>query len=110
MKKKAMGHQGVFGGVFGLILIIACFFPGTARSEMIEGQVTALDPFQKSIGVVRTNPDTNAEEILNVSVSDGTKYGGMGSLSELKFGDDVLIEGQRNNFTQAWEAHSVKKS
>ncbi|MBI3314230.1 MAG: hypothetical protein HYZ83_08355 [Candidatus Omnitrophica bacterium] len=96
--------------IFNLGVIALLLFPAAGFGEIIEGQVTALSPYQNSVGILRTNPVSDKEEILNISVNGATRYRGLSSINELEFGDDVRIDGQLDRITKSWEARSIKKT
>lgn len=79
-----------------------------AWAEMLQGTVAGIDPGGRSIRLTRI--DQGRVEELKVNVKEEAQLNGIQSLDELKLGDNVVVNADKNLFTRAWNATSVEKS
>ncbi|MBI4358554.1 MAG: hypothetical protein HY584_04575 [Candidatus Omnitrophica bacterium] len=77
--------------ILGLTLL-----QGTAMAEMIQGTIASLDLAASMLTITRISPSTGAEESLEVALSPEVTLKGLGSLEELKTGDEVTVEASQD--------------
>ncbi|HTL48021.1 MAG TPA: DUF5666 domain-containing protein [Verrucomicrobiae bacterium] len=84
--------------------------PGAGLENKFEGELTAVNKDEKTLSVKCKNPKTNAEETLNMHVTDGTQYkGGYNSLNDLQQGQKVNIQADQNYQGKDWQANVIEK-
>ena len=93
----------------GLSLAVACFFvSGSAWAETVKGKVGKVDAAGKNISVSKTNADTGAAETVVIAVQDNTGYKGVTALTEVKEGNSVTIEAEKDEAGNGWVAKTVE--
>ncbi|GEM_PF-3623651 len=92
-----------------LILSFLSFQTISFGKEMIkgiQGELTAVNVEAASLQILPED-QTDKKENINVIVLKDTQFNGFDSLTELKIGDEVSAELQRNEKTGLWEARSI---
>lgn len=92
------------------VLLVACVgLNGVALAKMISGKVAMMNAETNILELSRTNPETGAEEKVELSIAPETTYTGVASSSELAAGDLVLVQAEEDAATPgSWKATSVK--
>ncbi|HTL48022.1 MAG TPA: DUF5666 domain-containing protein [Verrucomicrobiae bacterium] len=84
--------------------------PGAVFTESMEGRLVKVQPPHQSVTVSRSNPQTRQEEVFEIGVTDFTQYkGSAGTFGDLREGDEVRIEANRDNEKGTWQAVSIDK-
>lgn len=92
--------------LFGIIFL---FGPYTATlAEWFDGEVQKVDAKTQTITLSEIDPITDTEEKIEVLVDSGTVFSGVASLKDIRKNDNVTIEAQYDEPTDAWKALSVE--
>lgn len=80
--------------IMGMAVLLTgwLIFQATASAETLQGQIISVDSTAHSLTLSRLDPATGSEEEVTISVPDKAKLKGIGSLSELKPGDQVKVD------------------
>lgn len=83
--------------------------PAAGFSGMIQGEVAAVDPAAGTVVIVRSDPETGAGEAEGIQtiVSSSTKLAGIGSLMDLRVGDEVRAEVEAEPEQGLWKVQSL---
>jgi Cu/Ag efflux protein CusF len=88
--------------VFFLLTVSPCF------AEWFDGEVQKIDPKAKTITLSDIDPITDIEEKKEILTDKATVFSGVTSLKEIRENDNVTIEAQYDEPTDAWKALSVE--
>ncbi|MFH0985969.1 MAG: hypothetical protein V1882_10650 [Candidatus Omnitrophota bacterium] len=91
-----------------LSFILTLPFSGVLRAEWFDGEVQKIDAQAKTITLSEIDPITNTEEKKEVLVDTATVFLGVKSLKDIRKDDNVTIEAQYDEPTDAWKALSVE--
>ncbi len=92
-----------------LSVLIFLSGPYTATfAEWFDGEVQKIDVKAKTITVSEIDPITDVEEKKEILVGDATLFSGVKSLKDIRVDDNVTIEAQYDEPTDAWKALSVE--
>lgn len=85
------------------------FLPAIGFSGMIQGEVAAVDSAAGTVVIVRSDPETGAAEAEGIQtvVSASTKLAGLGSLMDLRVGDEVRAEVEAEPENGLWKVQSL---
>jgi hypothetical protein len=92
--------------VLGCCVLLA--FVCTAHAEWFDGEVQKIDTKAKTITISEIDPITETEEKKEVLIDTVTVFSGVTSLKDIRVNDDVTIEAQYDEPTDAWKALSVE--
>jgi len=92
-------------GFITLFLLFACRM---AMAEWFDGEVQKIDEKTKTITLSDIDPITDVEEKKEILVEDTTVFSGVKSLKDIRKDDNVTIEAQYDEPTDAWKAISVE--
>ncbi len=88
-------------------LFVACVFAaGSVSAETVKGTVGKVDAAAKKVAVSKTNDD-GAVEVVEIAVNEATGYVGVAALEEVKEGNQVTIEAEKEEAGPGWVAKSV---
>ncbi|MBI1977851.1 MAG: hypothetical protein HYS55_03770 [Candidatus Omnitrophica bacterium] len=90
--------------VLGLTL-----FQATAMAEMIQGKIANLDLQANILTISRLSPATGVMEDLKISLTPAVELSGLNSLGELKPGDEVKVEVEKDE-AGAFQAKAIEIS
>lgn len=105
-EKGVIPVKKIFIAVFAALLALQ----GAAYAENITGKVVSVNAGEKSIAIERAGADAAQPETLNISVAPETKFVGVASLEELKGGEAVSIEAEKDAASGRYSATSVSAS
>ncbi|MDD5084499.1 MAG: hypothetical protein PHE61_00450 [Candidatus Omnitrophica bacterium] len=90
-----------------LVILLAAFvvFQGTAFAALIRGKVVSVTT--NSLTISETDKSSEIEKISNVTVDTTTTMLGVAAVTDLKAGDEVLVDAEQDA-TGALKAVSVK--
>jgi len=91
-----------------LIIFLAAFAPMTLSAEWFDGDVQKTDVEHNTITIAEIDPITETEETKEILIDATTVFSGVASLKEIREDDDVTIEAQYDEPTDAWKALSVE--
>ncbi len=77
-------------------------------AEWFDGDVQKTDVEHNTIVITEIDPITEVEETKEILVDSATVFSGVTSLKEIREDDDVTIEAQYDEPTDAWKALSVE--
>jgi hypothetical protein len=92
-------------GFITLFLLFACRM---ATAEWFDGEVRKIDVKDKTLTISEIDPITDTEEKKEVLIGEATVFSGVKSLEDIRENDDVTIEAQYDEPTDAWKAISVE--
>jgi len=104
VKKEAMKTFKTLSLVLALMLL----FPVVLRAEWFDGEVQKIDAKAKTITISEIDPITDTEEKKEILIDKATVFSGVTSLKDIRENDDVTIEAQYDEPTDAWKALSVE--
>ena len=94
--------------LLALVMLVAFVaFQATASAEMISGKVASVDSAANSLSIYTTNAETKAEEKVTIAVKTDTTYSGVAALAELKEGQQVSVNADKDA-SGTWSASSVE--
>ena len=88
-----------------LFLLFACRM---AMAEWFDGEVQKVDAKAQTITLSEIDPITDTEEKKELLVDGATVFSGVKSLKDIRENDNVTIEAQYDEPTDAWKAISVE--
>ena len=88
-----------------LFLLFAC---SMAMAEWFDGEVQKTDAKAQTITLSEIDPITDTEEKKEILVDQATVFSGVTSLKDIRENDNVTIEAQYDEPTDAWKALSVE--
>ena len=92
-----------------LSILIFLSGPYTATfAEWFDGEVQKIDAKAGTFTLSEIDPITDTEEKVEVLVSEATVFTGLASLREIQANDNVTVEAQYDEPTDAWKAVSVE--
>ncbi|MEI7751320.1 MAG: hypothetical protein WCJ71_04420 [Candidatus Omnitrophota bacterium] len=94
--------------ILALLLILALSFSMPLRAEWFDGEVQKTDIKAKTITLSEIDPITDTEEKKEILVDGATIFSGVTSLKDIRENDNVTIEAQYDEPTDAWKALSVE--
>jgi hypothetical protein len=78
------------------------------RAEWFSGEVQKIDVKAKTITISEIDPITDAEEKEEILIGNATVFSGVKSLKDIRVNDNVTIEVQYDEPTDAWKALSLE--
>lgn len=85
-------------------------FQGVAAAEMVTGQVTAVNPDDRSLTIQRAQA-TGEQEEIKLKVPENAELRGIQSFEEVEVGDDVRAEANKPALGIGnWEAQWLERS
>lgn len=101
MKKRSLAGLGLWAG---LVL-----FPAAGFSEVIQGEVAAVNAATGNVVIIRSDPTTGAAEAEGIQtvVSPATHLAGINSLFDLRAGDEVRAEVEALPDQVGWKVLSL---
>ena len=91
------------------VLAVGLFsFSIVLQAEWFDGEVQKVDVKAKTVTISEIDPITEVEETKEILVDSATVFSGVTSLKEIREDDDVTIEAQYDEPTDAWKALSVE--
>lgn len=94
--------------ILTIFAILVFSFSMTLRAEWFDGEVQKIDIKAKTITISEIDPITDIEEKQEVLVDEATVFSGVTSLKDIRENDNVTIEAQYDEPTDAWKALSVE--
>jgi len=94
--------------ILAFLLILALSFSVTLRAEWFDGEVQKTDTKAKTITLSEIDPITDTEDKKEILVDEATIFSGVASLKDIRENDNVTIEAQYDEPTDAWKALSVE--
>jgi hypothetical protein len=77
-------------------------------AEWFDGEVQKTDAKTKTITISEIDPITDMEEKKELLVDEATIFSGVTSLKDIRENDNITIEAQYDDLTDAWKALSVE--
>ena len=78
------------------------------RAEWFDGEVQKIDGKANTITLSEIDPITDTEEKKEILIDQATVFSGVTSLKDIRANDNVTIEAQYDEPTDAWKALSVE--
>ena len=94
--------------ILTLFVILMSPFSVVLRAEWFDGEVQKIDAQAKTVTISEIDPITNIEEKKEILVDNVTVFSGVKSLKDIRKDDNVTIEAQYDEPTDAWKALSVE--
>jgi hypothetical protein len=94
--------------ILALLFVLAVSFSVTLRAEWFDGEVQKIDTKAQTITISEIDPITDIEEKKEILVDEATVFSGVASLKDIRENDNVTIEAQYDETTDAWKALSVE--
>ncbi len=94
--------------IFTAFFILMLSFSLMAHAEWFDGEVQKIDVKTKTITISEIDPITDTEEKKEILIDKATVFSGVTSLKDIRGNDDVTIEAQYDEPTDAWKALSVE--
>ena len=91
-----------------VLLVLMLPFGMTLRAEWFDGEVQKTDLKARTITIAEIDPITDTEEKEEILVDNATVFSGVKSLQDIRANDNVTIEAQYDEPTDAWKALSVE--
>ncbi len=82
-------------------------FQGQASAELISGKVDSVTEAKDSLKVTTENPVTQTEEAVKVGLDQATEFTGVAAAEELKAGDGVVVDAEKDETTGELKAEAV---
>jgi hypothetical protein len=79
-----------------------------AMAEWFDGEVQKVDLKARTVTISEIDPITDTEEKKEILVEETTVFSGVKSLGDVRKDDNVTIEAQYDEPTDAWKALSVE--
>ena len=97
--------------ILSLFAVSMLVFSGPALAEMIQGQVTSVNPDDNTFALERVTPEGEYENI-DVSVRDEANFRGeISSLAELEVGDEIRADADKPTLGLGkWQANWVEST
>lgn len=93
--------------VLSVLLLVAVFGVQAAYADTLSGKIAGVNVAESSISVSSHNEETHTDETLSVAVSPETVFTGVVTLADLKEGQEVSIEADKNE-AGAYAAKSIE--
>lgn len=93
---------------FVLVLTFLLLIAGPCFAEWFDGEVQKIDAKANTIIISEIDPITETEEKKEILVQDATVFAGVKSLKDIRKNDNVTIEAEYDEPTDAWKAVSVE--
>ena len=77
-------------------------------AEWFDGEVQKVDLKARTITISEIDPITDTEEKKEILAEETTLFSGVKSIREVRKDDNVTIEAQYDDTTDAWKAISVE--
>ena len=90
------------------LLILMLPFSIALHAEWLDGEVQKVDLKSKTITISEIDPITDTEEKKEILTEEVTIFSGVKSLKDIRENDNVTIEVQYDEPTDAWKALSVE--
>jgi hypothetical protein len=94
--------------IFFVFLVLMLPFSFMLRAEWFDGEVQKVDAKAKTLTISEIDPITDTEEKKEVLIDQATVFSGVVSLKDVRENDNVTIEAQYDEPTDAWKALSVE--
>ena len=94
--------------ILAFFVLLALPLSLIARAEWFDGEVQKIDAKAKTITISEIDPITDTEEKKEVLIDETTVFSGVTSLKDIRENDNVTIEAQYDEPTDAWKAVSVE--
>ena len=94
--------------ILAAFLALMLPFSFMLHAEWFDGEVQKIDAKARTITISEIDPITDTEEKKEVLVGDTTLFSGVKSLKDIRVDDNVTIEAQYDEPTDAWKAISVE--
>ena len=94
--------------ILAFFLILMLPLSAALRAEWFDGEVQKIDAKAKTITISDIDPITEAEEKKEILVGDTTVFSGVKSFKDIRLDDNVTIEAQYDETSDAWKAVSVE--
>ncbi len=91
-----------FLAVFFLIFSVPAF------AEWFDGDVTKTDLAKNELTISQSDPITDTDELIVMTVNPSTVFLGVSSLKDIKVGDEVSAEVEMDPENETWKALSVE--
>ncbi len=91
------------------VLLSVLLQPVSAFAEVIQGELAAVNASEGSLVIVRSDPQTGAAEAEGVKavVGEKTTFDGIGSLQDLRAGDEIRADVQADTASGVWLVQSL---
>lgn len=94
--------------ILALFFVLAFSFSMTLCAEWFDGEIQKTDVKARTITISEIDPITDVEEKKEILVDEATVFSGVTSLKDIRENDNVTIEAQYDEPTDAWKALSVE--
>lgn len=98
----------------GIALLAAslAISPSLGQAKMMRGEVIAVKENNGSFSFKNANPSKPplAQEQFDIVVLPNARFEKIGSLKELRAGDEVVVDAEKNKESGIWEASAVRIS
>lgn len=94
--------------VLVLSIVLSLSFSFALHAEWFDGEVQKIDAQAQTVTISEIDPITNTEEKKEILVDNATVFLGVKSLKDIRKDDNVTIEAQYDEPTDAWKALSVE--
>ncbi len=94
--------------ILAMLVILLISLGTNLRAEWFDGEVQKIDAKVGTFTLSEIDPITDAEERIEILVSDATVFLGVSSLKDIRANDNVTVEAQYDEPTDVWKAVSVE--
>jgi hypothetical protein len=94
--------------ILALILVLSLSFSLPLQAEWFDGEVQKVDAKAGTITISEIDPITDTEEKKEILIDQVTVFSGVASLKDIRENDNVTIEAQYDEPTDAWKALSIE--
>ena len=94
--------------ILSVILTLLLPFSVALQAEWFDGEVQKIDLKARTITISEIDPITDTEEKKEILIDQVTVFSGVTALKDIRENDNVTIEAQYDEPTDAWKALSVE--
>lgn len=110
-RKKRQFLASLFATFWGLIVWgILAMCSVVFADEMIQGEITEVNPERQHLRIARSDPSTLAMEAESIPVQalPETRFKGVDGLEELRAGDEVVADVVKEENEDSWSAREIQ--
>ncbi|MDD5225785.1 MAG: hypothetical protein PHV97_01200 [Candidatus Omnitrophica bacterium] len=94
--------------IFSVFLVLMLPFSFMLHAEWFDGEVQKIDIKANTVTLSEIDPITDTEEKKEILIDQATVFSGVTSLKDIRENDNVTIEAQYDEPTDAWKALSIE--